>query len=385
MRSTGGLLDLWAAIKQDRHAAGLPTVGGSARAPGAFAPVPLAEAAARSEGKVLLGMAPGVDLLEAAVPADFPNALGNTLYRELIRSYGLVEETWRAYVRIGENNDFRPKFEILASEFEDLLAVPTGTEYKDSLMTDAFYTITLAVFGRLFSVNRETIINDDIGLLRDTPGRMARAVARTLNKFVVRSILEANVPAYDGVTLFNASHNNLITGATSALSGTSLQTAIYTMQNNVGDPNLNPSGGPMGLSPQMLVVPPALEFVAKQLVQSALVVVASGTNATQPNVQYGNVNPLQNIVNVVVERWLIGSQVAWYLFANPTEAPAIQVNFLRGRPNPDLLMERPYMADVMGGGEDPYEVEIDRVVYKTRHQYGGTAATYWGALKAAGQ
>lgn len=374
MRGSGGIHDLWAEMKRERVAAGLPVVGGH---PGQGARLlPLTEAAIAHGGDLGQGE---VALREAATPADFPNALGNTLYRELVPFYGTMDEPWRQYFRIGENNDFRPKNEVAGTELEDLLPVSTGDDYKDSLMSDVFYTIQLAVYGRLFSITRETVVNDDIGLFRDLPQKMARMVSRTLNKYMVRTILEGNPTCYDGTALFTSGHGNLVSGGSSALSVTSLQAAIYAIQTAV-DTTLNPSGTPLGLTPKYLVVPPALEFTARQIVQSSLIV-ATGTASASAT--YGNINPLQNAVTIIVDRWLT-STTAWYVFVDPSESPALHAAFLRGHQNPDLLMERPYMSDIMGGGEDPWEVEFDKLVYKCRHQWAGVGAFFTPAYKSAG-
>ncbi len=369
-----GLLDIWADFKEARLAAGLPVVGSF---PGENRLAPLAEAAYQSGGDLQ-----SAELTEAAVPSDFPNALGNTLYKRIVQWAGQIapEEMWRKYMVEVENIDFRPNNQILVSEMEDLLPVPTGMEYQDSTMGDAVYPITVAVWGRTFSINRETIINDNIGVLSDLPQKMARAVSRTKNKQFVRVGMEGNINSYDGTPVFSAGHRNLATGAASALSSTSLQTAIYSVQTQTGDPNLFPDGGPMQMEPKYLVVPPGLQFVARQLIQSTLVVAAGGAT---PDVTFGNINPLNNLLEVVVERWLT-SPTAWYVFTDPNEAPGFAVAHLRGKINPDLLLERPNIVDVMGGAPDGHELEVDRFSYKVRDQFGVAGAAYWGCYRGQG-
>jgi hypothetical protein len=118
----------------------------------------------------------------------------------------------------------------------------------------------------------------------------------------------------DGVTWFNVAHpligggtqSNVISGAASALSPTSLNTAITALVEQKDQ-----SGVVRGSSPSTLVVPPALWKHAIEITESALIA-DSGNN---------NLNVYRSSLGITVwtSQWLGsvvgGSDTAWFLLA----------------------------------------------------------------------
>lgn len=119
----------------------------------------------------------------------------------------------------------------------------------------------------------------------------------------------------DGVAIFSASHvligggtqSNTASGAGSALSPTSLNTAIVNLVEQKDQ-----SGVIRGSSPAVLLVPPALWKHAREITDSALIA-DSGNN---------NVNVYRSALGITVytSHWLGtvagGSDTAWFLLAN---------------------------------------------------------------------
>lgn len=315
------------------------------------------------------------ELREAGSTSDFPNILGNVMYRRLIEWAQSVPDVWRRYSQTTEAPDKRPQTSIIGYESEDLLPIGEEGAYQDSKLADASFQWQLGTYGRAFSINRDVILNDDLGYIRQQPRRFGRAAARSLATFVARTLLEGNAAAFDGTALFHANHGNLTTGAGSAFSDQNLKTGIQAMgaQTVLGQYHT--------VRPKMLVIPPALEFQARQVINSALIM-AVGTPAGNAIQQIGTANVLQNMVDIVVDPFLT-STTAYYLFADPADEPVVLVGFLNGKQTPDLLIERPTMVNV-AGGEDPYEFEFDLMRYKVRFDYGGATALWWGAHKFVG-
>lgn len=119
----------------------------------------------------------------------------------------------------------------------------------------------------------------------------------------------------DGVSIFNAAHpligggtqSNTATGAGSALTPTSLNTAIVNLVEQKDQ-----SAVIRGSSPAVLLVPPALWKHAREITDSALIA-DSGNN---------NVNVYRSALGITVwtSHWLGavagGSDTAWFLLAN---------------------------------------------------------------------
>lgn len=314
------------------------------------------------------------ELRESGSSSDFPSILGNVMYRSLVDWAKNVPDAWRAYTAIGDLNDFRPATRVVGYEAEDLLAVDENGAYLDSKLADASYTVRLATYGRSFSINRRVIINDDLGYIRKQPQRFGRAAGRSIATFVAQTLLEGNGNTFDGNALFVASpHSNLQTGAGSALSAANIQLGITTLQKQTV------LGVFHSVMAKWLLVPPALQWTARQILNSAIIV-AAGTAGTVT--QLGNLNVLQGALGLAIDPFL-SSTTAYYVLADPADVPILDIGFLNGKQTPDLLVEKPTLQN-LAGGDDPYELEFDTLNYKVRYEYGGATALWWGGVKFAG-
>ncbi len=321
------------------------------------------------------------ELKESGSTSDFPNILGNVMYRSLIDWAQSVPDVWRQYVAIGDLTDFRPATRIIGFESEDLLPVGEEGVYQDSRLADAAYQVQLGTYGRAFSINRQVIINDDLGYIRQQPKRFGRASARSIAKFVAQTLLEGNPDTFDGNPLFHSSHGNISAGgagdALATNNGANLQTGFISMQNQT-------VGGVFhSVTPKFLLLPPALQFTARQILNSQIIVIAGGdaTASATPTVM-GNQNVVQGLLTPIVDPFLT-NQTAYYMLADPMDAPILDVAFLNGKQTPDLLVERPTMMN-LAGGDDQWEFEYDTMRYKVRYDYGGAACLWWGGYKFLG-
>jgi hypothetical protein len=308
------------------------------------------------------------ELRESGSSSDFATYMSDKATKRLMWSYNEQPANWRRYTRIYSVSDFKPIHFVRLTEMQDLLEFHEGGEYKDSEIAEIVGpSLTVKTFGRLFSLTRKAIINDDLNQLRDGPAAMGRAAARTLNRHVV-SQLEVNSgagpTAYDGKNLFHTDHSNLLT---SALSETSLAEAITKLRTQT-----DPNGLRIALRPSVLVIPPGLEFTIRKILNSDQI--------PQPGTGVGNLNVVRNIVDYVVEDYLTDSN-DWYLFANPEEAPGIGVGFLNGKDTPDIMLRDPGMRLVLGGS-DPYTMEFDTIYWKIRHDWGTGVFDWRGIVKS---
>jgi hypothetical protein len=317
------------------------------------------------------------ELREAGSSSDFPNILGNVMYRRLLNWAQRIPDTWRQYSIQSDLADFRPQNALLGYEAEDLLPVGEEGVYQDSKLGDASYSVQLGTYGRTFSINRNVLINDDVNYIRRQPERFGRAAGRSIAKFVAQTLLEGNAQTFDGQPLFSAAHGNIQTGAGSAFGSTPIQNMITGLRAQTV------LGVYYTANPRWLLIPPALEFAADQLLNSTVILAAGGdaTAGAQPRL-IPNANVLSNRLGLLVDPFLT-SQTAYYVLVDPGEVPIIDVAFLNGKQTPDLLVERPVMQN-LAGGDDEFEIEFDRLVYKVRFDYGGATALWWGGAKANG-
>ena len=189
--------------------------------------------------------------------------------------------------------------------------VPLSTPHVTNKQTTAILTFAqgIDISKQLFDDNMHGVWAEDVKdfavKARDTQDFTAFGIFR--NGFT--STLTA-----DGVSLFNTAHpligggtqNNTATGASSALSPDSLNTAITSLVEQKDQ-----SAVIRGSSPAVLLVPPALWKHAREITDSALIA-DSGNN---------NVNVYRSALGITVwtSHWLGtaagGSDTAWFLLA----------------------------------------------------------------------
>jgi hypothetical protein len=304
-------------------------------------------------------------LRESGSTSDFATYLADKANKRLMWGYSEQTASWREYTRTYSVPDFKPVSFVRLSEMQDLLEFVEGGEYRDSEIAEIVGpTLAVKTYGRLFSITRKALINDDLNQLRDRPAAMGRAAARTLNRHIVDN-LEANPPAYDGTAIFHINHNNLITDA---MSEQAIQNAVTKLRTQT-----DANGLRIALRPWVMVIPPQLEFTVRRILNSDTI--------PQPGTGLGGVNVSRNLVRYIVEDYLTDAN-DWYLFANPAEAPTVAAGFLNGRETPDIFLKDPGMRSVLGGS-DPYLMEFDTIHWKVRHDWGVGVFDWRGAVKSA--
>lgn len=319
-------------------------------------------------------------LRESGSSSDFATYLNDKATKRLMWGYTEATSNWRRYTRTYQVSDFKPINFVRLSEMQDLLPFNEGGEYKDSQISEIVGpSLTVGTYGRLFSLTRKAIINDDLNQLRDRPAAMGRAAARTVARSIVAN-LEANPNTYDGYALFEDTHHHNLLGS-AALSEEKLAAAILALRTQT-----DPNGLRLSLTPQVLVIPPALELTARRILQSTTVpqpyggAGTSGPDLTSIQHARGGTNVLQGVVDYIVEDYLTDAN-DWYLFASVQDAPVMAAGFLNGKETPDIFLKDPGMRNVLGGS-DPYNMEFDEIVWKVRHDWGVGVFDWRGAVKA---
>lgn len=304
------------------------------------------------------------ELRESGSSSDFASYMSDKVTKRLMWGYGEVTSAWRQYTTSYTVPDFKPISFVRLTEMQGLLSVTEGGEYKDSQIDEIVGpSLSVETFGRLFSLTRRAIINDDLNQLRDRPAAMGRAAARTVNRSVI-TMVESNPAAYDGTTVFHVNHNNLLTAA---LSEQSLQDAITKLRLQTDTNGLR-----VGLRPRWLLIPAQLEFTARRILNS--------TTLPQPGTGVGSVNVVAGYVDYIVDEYLTDPN-DWYLLADPAEAPLVAVGLLNGKDTPDVFLKDQGMRNVLGGS-DPYSMEFDEIVWKIRHDWGVSVMDFRGGVKS---
>ena len=270
--------------------------------------------------------------------SDFPKILENNARKAMLRGYDEAEEVFPMFTRAGNLTDFKTHSRVGLGVFDTLDVIPESGEFKHGTIGERAESIKLATYGKLFSITRQAIINDDLNAFTDIPRKMGRAAARTVGDLVF-SILTSNPTMSDGVALFHASHNNLA-GSGTAITAASVgagRTAMRLQKDGKAVLNIRPS---------YLIVPAAQEDTARVLMTSETD--PSKTNSRVPN-------PVRSAAEVIVDARLdAASTLSWYLAADPNVFDTIEVGYLDGIAAPFLDQQDGWTID---GVE--YKVRID--------------------------
>lgn len=293
-------------------------------------------------------------LREAAhTTSDFATYLSAVIRKRFFEAYAAIVPNWRQYATTIDVPDFRPDTLVGLGEFSDLEQVGEEDQYTyGDIGQLTGPQVFLFTWGRLMSIHRKVFINDDLGRIKTIPSAMGRAAARTLANNVMNVFL-SNPTTYDGNALFSVAHNNL---DTAVLSDTALMAGITAMRKQT-----NQNGVRTNVVPRDLIVSVDNQFTAARLLNSTLLGKTDGTGTT---------NPLQGVLNLIVDPSLTDTN-DWYIqgTVDGEDPSGIIVTFLNGVQEPSLLQRTTVQA--MGGGAyDPYNLEVDSVDWKIRHDWG---------------
>jgi ATP-dependent protease ClpP protease subunit len=285
--------------------------------------------------------------------SDFDNLLADVANKSMLKGYDEAEETFQQWTSIGNLPDFKAAKRVDLNTFPALLEVAPGAEYKYATIGDRGEQIQLATYGRMFSINRQAIINDDLDAFTRVPNKMGRAAIRTVGNLVY-AVLTSNPAMADTVALFHATHNNLLTAA--AISTTSVDAADAAMAKQV-----DASNNTLNLGMAYLIVPRSLKGLALQVANSEYEIGSSTRNNTTPNWMRG-------VFEVIADARLdTVSSTTWYGSANPTMHDTIEVAYLDGNSAPTLEQQ--------GGWT------VDGVEFKVRIDAGVKALDFRGLVK----
>jgi ATP-dependent protease ClpP protease subunit len=271
--------------------------------------------------------------------SDFPQLLSNVAEKAMLKGYEESEETFEKWVSKGTLGDFKPGKRVDLNTFPALQRVQDGAEYTYASLGERGETVQLATYGKMFSITRHTIINDDLDAFGKIPRRMGRAAIRTIGDLVY-AILTSSRKMADGKELFHVDHNNIGAGSTITTAAVDAMRVLMGRQTD-GNAVLN-------IRLAHLLVPLALEGTASVVRDSEYEVGAGAKNNTVPN-------SVRNTFDVISDARLdVVSPTRWYGTANQNVFDTVEVSYLDGVETPTLEQQTGWHVD---GVE--YKVRMD--------------------------
>ncbi len=324
-------------------------------------------------GDVMSGKKSERLLREAMTTSDFPLLFGDILDRQVLASYKTWSMPFRNYVKISTVRDFRSVKRFTTNGGDNVLSeVQEQGEYPESKMGEGSYSYAVKKYGRRMPFSWESMINDDLDALKDIPTRFGRAAARSEQKFATELYVGSS-GANDN--LYKTANNNIISG-NPALDIDSLQSGLELMAKKKDS-----NGEPIMIDVLHLVVPPALEIVAENILNSVQLEITGATGGGTSNQKLITANWLKNRLRLHVDPYIpivsnsSNGNTCWFLFADPgNNRPALEMGFLRGHESPEVFVKSPNAMRPGGGNVDTMsgDFDTDSIQYKVRHVFGGT-------------
>jgi hypothetical protein len=288
--------------------------------------------------------------------SDFPSILADVANKTLRQAYEAYPRTFLPFSRRRSAVDFKNINAVQLGEAPSLMKVNEKGEFTHGSIAESKETYKLATYGRIVSITRQTIINDDLSAFTRIPAGFGVAAA-TLESDTVWGIITSNPAMGDGVALFHANHANLNTGTGSALALTGLGAGMAAMAKQKGLDGVTV----LNVQPRYLVVPVALQLAAFQMIAPNLAPAKSADLVP---------DYIRALTPIAEPRLDASSTTAWYLFASPDQIDTIEYAYLEGQ-------DGVYIETRQG-------FDVDGVEIKARLDFGAKAIDWRGLQKNVG-
>lgn len=284
--------------------------------------------------------------------SDFPILLENAMHKALQAAYAVAPDTWSRWCKKGTVSDFRAHNRYRVGSLGNLDSLTELGEFRNKTIPDGEKaSITAATKGNIINISRQAIINDDLDSFIGLAVMLGRAAKRTVEADAY-AYLASNPTMADGFALFSTEHAN--TEAAAAPSVTTIDAGRQKMakQKDVSGNDY------LDLRPAVWLGPLSYGGAARV------------ANNDQYDPDASNKLQRSNIVKGLFRDVVDTPRIAdskWYMFADPDEAPVIEVAFLDG-------IEEPFLDQEEG-------FTVDGARYKARLDFGIAAIDYRGALR----
>tara|TARA_R110002073_G_scaffold303806_1_gene472276 strand:+ start:13129 stop:15216 length:2088 start_codon:yes stop_codon:yes gene_type:complete len=285
--------------------------------------------------------------------SDFPAILANVANKALRSAYESTPRTFAAWARRSTITDFKPVSRTQLGGAPDLQKVLESGEFTYGTMGEGKEVYALATYGRIISITRQAIINDDLDAFTRVPAAFGAAAA-DLESDIVYGILSDNPAMADGEDLFSAAHENQ--GTASVINEAALAEAwrLFGQKKGIEERLIS-------ILPRFILVPPG-----QRSVEARKQVTSTTPNGT------ADVNTFAGRLEVVEEPRLIPAALPdpWFLAADPARIDTVEYAYLEGQ-------EGVYTETRMG-------FEVDGIEIKARHDFASKAIDFRGLFKNAG-
>ncbi|MBX3404561.1 MAG: hypothetical protein KF699_14210 [Phycisphaeraceae bacterium] len=255
---------------------------------------------------------------------DVGGILSNVANKFLLEGFFSVERVWRSICAVRNVSDFKTVTSYRLVGKDQYEQVAPGGELKHGTLGEETYSNKADTYGLMLSIDRRDIINDDLGAITTVPRKLGRGSGLKINDVFWTAFM-------NNAAFFSVGNKNFISGADTALGIDGLTKGEVSFMDLVDS-----DGKPTGVMPSILLVPTALSAVGTQLYKSVEM------RDTTANTKFPVANPHQGKFRIEVSRYLSNalytgfSAKAWYLLADPSDLPVVEMAFLNGQEAPTI-------------------------------------------------
>lgn len=268
------------------------------------------------------------DTIKAAFSTmSLPGILSNTANKVLRQAYEAQPIIATRLCQEGDLNDFKESERYRMTDVGDLQPVAADGELKAGGLSEEKATNQLQTYGKIVTLTRTMIMNDDLGAFMNIPRGMGNKAARKIDQlFFARLISNPN-------SLFSTNHKNYLSGANSALGVESLKSAMKLFMEQV-----DADDEPINVMPRFLLTAPDLTYTARELTKGVVLAFAGGdaTTGAKPTVAPTLNSLVDDNLEPITAPYLKNDPTAWYLFGDPKQVDTFEIGYLRGRRMPTV-------------------------------------------------
>lgn len=272
---------------------------------------------------------------EVMTTAHFSSYFADALSRSFMKDYDYMTGDWKNYTFADTVPDFRDVDRFRMTEPGGLVLRRELKDHQETSIAESIISYGVEEYSRSFTVSWQTIMNDDLGKIRETPTRMARAAARWADAWV--SALYDNAVTQNSLTALGLTY-----GGTGRLTALNLAVGLNAMMQHQ-----DTLGNPLNIAKVHLIIPPILRIQADTIIKSTLV---AGLATNDINVLPGY------LAGYWVDPYITttAASVPWYLIADPSDIPVVTVARLAGWGGPAVFQKTSDISVISGSVPAPF-------------------------------
>ena len=268
-----------------------------------------------------------------------PGILGRLANKAMLASYAEADNGGAVLqiASVTSTSDFKKFTRYRMTESGVMEEVGASGQIKHGTLTEEEYENQVATYGKMLSLTRQMMRNDDLDAFMQIPRMIGRQGRHSLEQIGITTLVDATTVDGAGTTEFfhdeirGTQEPNYALGAGTALSMDSLADAYELFLNQVDS-----DGKPIMIDPALLLCTNANYVTASKLYNDTeFRFTVSDTKETIANQWKGMFRPVKS--SYLHRLGTTPSATQWYLLSNPTtDVSGLQVAFLDGKRVPTL-------------------------------------------------